>query len=204
MPDVQRPNRPGTVLPNLPKLPDVNAQGYRPGGSPSGGGSSCFPRGTMIDTPHGARDIAEISTGDAVLSFCRRCGRVREREVIKVVRHAESAIWVLRLDDRSIRTTRTHSFLTESGWRRAGQLRSGMTIRLHNSQAATITASGEVSETEPVYNLIVEGDFTYIADGAVAHSFSYLRSFRMLMWSTMFNVLRHARLRRGIAPVLDT
>jgi hypothetical protein len=196
MPDVRRPTDPHTS-PHVPELPKINAQGYRPGGPAPG--SSCFPRGTKIDTPKGPTDIANIAVGDLVFSFCERQQRIQERRVIKAIAHRESSIWTLELaDGHVIRTTRMHSFRTELGWRRADHIQTGMKIMLSTSQMAIVISSRESQEIAAVYNLIVEGEFTYLASGTVAHSFTHLRRLRMLAWSVA------VKLRDHFSPVWST
>ena len=38
---------------------------------------------------------------------------------------------------------------------------------------------------EPVFNLIVEKDFNFIANGSVAHCFTHFRKLRVFLWGTM-------------------
>jgi hypothetical protein len=46
-----------------------------------------------------------------------------------------------------------------------------------------VVASSLTTEVEEVFNLIVEGEFSFVANGVVAHSFSYFRALRILWWT---------------------
>jgi hypothetical protein len=49
--------------------------------------------------------------------------------------------------------------------------------------AKTVVESRESSEVEDVFNLIVEGENNFIADDVLAHSFTYLRTTRGVLWN---------------------
>jgi hypothetical protein len=73
----------------------------------------CFPAGTLIETTEGARNIASLSVGDAVLCAVGR-GRItdtfsqlKERSELRLVRMVDGSEFV---------TTRNHPFLALRGW----------------------------------------------------------------------------------------
>jgi hypothetical protein len=157
------------------------------GGGNSGGGGGCFPAGTIISTPNGICDIARLSNGDLVLAVDIHTNQIRKRKILKVVVHDANKIWVLRLSDGSVlRTTAVHSFLINGIWKKASQIREGDKLAVYSSQGVrdiTIDASEASDSVETVYNLIVDGDFNFIASGILTHSFTYLRTLRVILWS---------------------
>lgn len=166
----------------------VNESSPNLGGGVSGGSSgSCFPGGTMISTPFGDQDIAAVDRNDWVLSVDPTTGRPVPSRVLAVRRHSACQIWRLRLENGlTVRTTSCHSFAFEDGWVRAARIRPGNRIVRYNTEGApqlsVIAESAPCDEIEDVYNLIVGGTFNFIADGALVHSFSYLRGLRAIFW----------------------
>ena len=78
----------------------------------------CFPEGTMILTPSGARDIKCLETGDLVLTS------VGEMPITKTFRKQTNELVKLYLSDGStIECTRDHPFATEKGWVQAWRCR---------------------------------------------------------------------------------
>ena len=177
--------------------------GFNSGGGGGGGGNGCFPAGTSIATPEGACDIALLSKGDLVLAVDIHTGQIRKRKILKIAVHGANRIWVLRFSDGSaIRTTAVHSFLVEGSWKKASQIRGGDTLAVsspHGLRDKTVVVSEATESVETVYNLIVDGDFNFIADGILAHSFTYLRALKVAIWSRAYR-WRPARINVGLIP----
>lgn len=154
----------------------------------NGGSNGCFAKGTKILTPSGLQDIAALKEGDLVSAYCSKNSVLVSRRVLAVVRHSNQKLWHLAFEgDNSMRTTPIHSFRTPKGWRVASKLRTGDRVYCsgQNGQirVKTVIKSASLGAAEDVYNLIVERDFTFIAGGAVAHSFTYFRGLRCVFWS---------------------
>ena len=81
------------------------------GGTWVGLGDFCFPGETMIDTPYGARRIADIQVGDEVLSAVGT-----SRVLHKHTRHAPRLVRIHLQDGRTLDCTPDHPFLTHMGW----------------------------------------------------------------------------------------
>lgn len=150
-------------------------------------GSGCFPCGTQILTPYGLKDISTLSTGDIVYAVSSSSGEFVLRAIMKVNSYANRKILQVSLNDGTqIRATATHSFQTGKKWKRADQLNVGDQV-CHYDEAKgsimkSVTAVQFASESEDVFNIIVDGDFNFIADGALAHSFTYMKGIRMSAW----------------------
>lgn len=164
-------------------------------GSSNGSGGGCFPKGTKISTPSGSKDISEIKEGDLIYSKDMNSERMNPKHVLRVKNHKNSKIWKLRFKEGGfIRTTAVHSFYVGGMWKKASRLMAGETVAYIDSHGKmgvkTISSSYEAKDVENVYNLIIEDDFNFIADGGLAHSFSYFRNLRMLLWRVRSKILK--------------
>jgi hypothetical protein len=152
-----------------------------------GGGATCFPYGTLIRTPHGLIDIAKLSTGDVVIGVDPLTQEQKPRKILRVVPpHPSRVLTIDFIDGTSVRTTMRHSFLLEGKWKKACKIRAGhsMTFISGTSVGQKRVLGKRLGDAmEPVVNLIVEGDFTFIADDVIAHSFTYFRRTLGLLWS---------------------
>jgi hypothetical protein len=153
-------------------------------------------------TAAGLRRIDALDQGDDVYAFCDATNQIVERKIEKHVVHSAARIWeILILDaDQPIGTTGCHLFLTRRGWKRTRQLRPG--DFLHTGDGwAKIQSVQVTTRIEPVYNLIVDGDLTFIADGVVAHSFAYFRVLRTWLHrrKRSFRNLQEARVNPSLA-----
>ncbi len=130
-------------------------------------------------TASGLRGIESLAVGDGVSAFCSATGHLVERKIEKHVAHSAACIWEISILDAnaSIATTGCHLFLTRRGWKRTRQLRAGEELRT-NLGWGKIQTVQMTTRIEPVYNLIVEGQLTFFAEGVVAHSFAYFRALR--------------------------
>ena len=158
-------------------------------------GKGCFPGRTLIATPDGQRKIATFKVGELVISINQKNNRREFRKVLKVASHTNKRIWRLEFSDgNSIHTTSVHSFLVNAEWKKASQIKSGDVLSFHSNRGEvsqkTISASYDVKSRENVYNLIVEKDFNFLAEGVLAHSFTYFKSIKILIWS--FAVFFHS------------
>lgn len=157
------------------------------GGGGGGGGNECFPAGTMIQTPAGECDIADLSPGDLVCAVDITNMTTFARPIMSKVSHGITDLWALRLDNGTLlRTTRVHSFYSGNGWKKASSFTTGDTISVMNAdgviEARKVLESEALRESEKVFNLIVEENFTFIANGVTAHSFTYFRKAREYLW----------------------
>lgn len=153
------------------------------GNRESGRKSGCFPTNTMILTENGGRCISEIKNGDRIYSYDSNNNR-SIKKVLKVNMFRKRRIWVLILsDDEKIRTTHTHSFFNGKKWVKSSNLSKGDYILSSNKTYKKILKSYETSKKEDVYNLVVEDNYTYIADNVLSHSFSHFVIIKKLYWN---------------------
>lgn len=152
-----------------------------------GKGGGCFPNGTKISTPLGMKDISELQVGEYVLSIDQKDNTKRVGKILKKPKYYNRKIWLLEFVDGSfLRTTSEHTFSVNGKWKKASEIGSGEDILSSNNglvEEKGVKISRQTTETEDVYNIIVDGNFTFIADGVLAHSFTYFRGSRIFLWS---------------------
>jgi hypothetical protein len=151
----------------------------------SGGG--CFPKGTQILTPNGTRDIATLSRGELVVTINPKENKEEVRRILKTISHSNRRIWQLEFSDGSvIRTTSVHSFFIAGKWKKASQIKIGEAVILSGKSkpdcVKTVVTSKPTTESEDVYNLIIDRDFNFLVEGVVAHSFTYFKRTKMWVW----------------------
>lgn len=154
----------------------------------------CFPAGTYITTPTGSKDISKLRKGNNVISHNQRDGLLKPRKILDVKFYTERIIWLIDFDDGSqLKTTASHSLYSNNQWVKASSVRAGDSLTCFDPVKGKIIKKVMCSENsqqnEVVYNLIVEKDFNFIANGTLAHSFSYLRLLRVALW-TLKSILR--------------
>lgn len=153
----------------------LNGPSYSGGGS----GSGCFHGDTLIQTPHGARPIKEITIGTMVMSWNETRAQLVERPVTAVKVHKSADIIAVELEDGSLlKVTPNHTVLSSKGWRRIGKLRPSDVIVCSSDKRAKIKAMTQVGDKAEVYNLITKGEHNFVANGVVAHNFTILRRAR--------------------------
>ncbi len=153
-----------------------NNDSYRQGIQHS---QSCFPGDTDIQTPGGSRRISTIAPGTIVMSWDATRSQLVERKVSRLKSHKPARIVTVELSNgTSLRATPNHTVLTRSGWRRIDRLKPSDQMILATGDAAKINSITSLPDKVPVYNLVTEGEHTFVANGVVAHNFTHLRRLR--------------------------
>ncbi len=147
---------------------------------------SCFAKGTKITTPYGLIDIEKLSKGDIVTSI-DRLGNASFNRIIKTKRHVNIPIYQIILrNGKVINTTIGHKFLVESKWKKAINIKAGESLFYFEDnfiKIEKVEKSYKSDNYSDVYNIIVERDFNYIAEGVVVHSFSYFQIIRKFCYN---------------------
>ncbi len=150
-----------------------------------GGGGGCFTSDTKVKTADGWKEIHLINEGDGVISI-NNDGQLATRKVLRKKMHLNRRTLRVQTNNSSFGVTEIHSIKTANGnWKRVGQLNVDdvLTHLDDNDQVAEQTIQCiEKGCSETVYNLIVEGDYTFIVDGCIAHSFTYFRASRIFYY----------------------
>lgn len=161
---------------------------YESNSNDYGSTSGCFPSGTLISTPSGSVPIEDIVEGEIVSSISVKNGLHSSSRVLKVSNYINRRIWIIKLSNGStIQTTAVHSFFDGSGWKKASQIKLGHYIFCESEEGLElekvyVVGSYESDNIQNVYNIIVEKNFTFIADGAFVSSFTHFRSLHSTIW----------------------
>jgi hypothetical protein len=135
---------------------------------------NCFIAGTLVDTPDGPLVIESVQEGDEVLTRDQGCpdGTPKPGRVTRVFRNVAPAIlWLSLANGQVIGTTPGHEVWTQQGgWTFAAQLHVGDALTDEQGGAVLITAIDLEVRPTVVYNLEVDGTFTYFADGVWVHN----------------------------------
>ena len=131
------------------------------------GCSWCFKAGTRILTPTGEKRIEELVPGDTVISASNI-----QRKVKDCQKHmAEDTIYLKFSTGAELYTTRNHPILTvKDGFVPAEELKIGQIVQTRYSYA--VLTKKELTEPYEVYNLTIEYDNSYIANGIKVHNCS--------------------------------
>lgn len=166
------------------------------GGGEGGSNNGCFPAGTRIATPQGEVAIEKLQRGDCIFSYNEKKGVVEVNPILCIKEYSENPIWEIDFQDGSqVRTTPVHSFFSVNEWKMARRISSGESLSTFNYQSKStvikqVTTSRPTNQTETVYNLIVGNNYSFIANGLLVHSFTYLRLLRVVSWSLISIFLR--------------
>jgi hypothetical protein len=132
----------------------------------------CFPWGTPVETPTGARPIETIEVGDEVTSV-RRDGTTEALRVKSIFR-TQNCLWAVETESDVLTTTETQPLRLADGTTKApGELLPGDVIErfVDGRRASTIVrAVKKTSRVADVINLVLGDRQTFVADGFVVRS----------------------------------
>ena len=135
------------------------------------GNNTCFLAGTKILLADGtSKLIEEIKVGDMVASY-------DEKKMVKTSAKAtamfdgESAKEYLLIND-SLKVTPNHMFYSQGEWKAIGKMTEGDLLLDDNLKEVTIDKIEKIKSQNPVqvYNLEVEGEHNYYANGILVHN----------------------------------
>ncbi|MCP4545737.1 MAG: hypothetical protein GY835_04610 [bacterium] len=129
-------------------------------------GSGCFLAGIQVSTPNGATSIEQLSVGDAVLSWGSD-GQVNYSKVSKVYRTLAYEYLVI---NGRIRVTGSHPFKVGHEWRNTVDLRVGDVLTGEDGKTIYIVCIEKVDKGVRVFNIEVDGNHTFFADGLLVHN----------------------------------
>lgn len=151
----------------------------KPSREEMGLGPACFPYDTLIDTPYGKEKIGGLKKGQVILSY--NAGKLVPRVITrKRVRGVEQIIRVEFSTGKTLLATGHHSFLTQSGWKKLADIRSGDKVIRSDASASTVQ-SITTQKVEPVFNIYTAGEHNFIANDCVAHNFTEFRALRTIL-----------------------
>lgn len=138
--------------------------------------TSCFVAGTLIDTPFGPKPIEKLVPGEIVLSMSSG-GRIEEKVVTEFFRHIGNAYRKITLDSGvEIKVTEEHPIYVSNyaDYVKAGELQVGQLVLYSDAKGElrnqTIQSIEDVKTVEPVYNISVDENHNYFAQGILVHN----------------------------------
>jgi len=164
----------------------------------------CFAGHTKILTPYGEVPIENIKEGDIVINFSEKTGEFKEDRVVKVHENlttssTENMLNVQLNDGNNIEVTGNHKFLTTEGWERADRLSERSEI-VASSKDLGIQDITYIEKPEKVYNLHIENDHNYVAEGVVVSNCHQAKS--KSLDTILGKYLPHVPLRRGFTGTM--
>lgn len=142
---------------------------------------SCFTGDTMIETPSGKKKISAMKRGDKIISYSK--GKKTTEYVKNAVVYPPAKVWDFILsNDTKVSATDHHTVLTTKGWKKLGDLVVGESKLVCPDTGKHVIIKHKTNpRRELVYNLHTTGSHNFIANGLVAHNFTFARRFRSLL-----------------------
>ena len=139
----------------------------------------CFKSGTLVTLANGkSKAIQELQVGDQVI------GKDGINNVLKLrIRKYKGLVYSINNSNHFV--TGGHPFMTKEGWKAfnldiakslnpdlhfVGTLKEGDILIKANGKTEVLTKYSSRMEETTVYNLKVDGDSTYYADGYLVHN----------------------------------
>lgn len=138
------------------------------------GTTSCFVAGTRVDTPAGPRAIETLTVGDTVWAFDVTTLRRVERRITALHRNTVTSTRRITVGERLIAgVSGEHPFWSDGAWVAARSLQVGSPVHVWNgvetSESRIVVILDEAGPVE-VFNITVEGEETYFAEGVLVHN----------------------------------
>jgi hypothetical protein len=132
----------------------------------------CFPRGTLVETPHGRCRIETIQPGDAIIAFLASGEMVTAH--VQSVFVTDNRLWRVTTAAGDLITTETQPLLVATDRTvPAGELEPGYRILRRDADALRAVEVRSVSPTdrrERVFNVVLGGCEAFVANGFLARS----------------------------------
>lgn len=126
----------------------------------------CLARGTLIETPSGAKPIEQLSAGDKVWGYHTQRGE----PVIGEVTSLKSSVATETVTVCGLCVTPDHPVYVEGEWKPAGRLKPSDVLLAKDLTQRQVTdvklSQGEVE----VYDISVSGQQNFFAGGVLVHN----------------------------------
>ncbi|MFA6255020.1 MAG: polymorphic toxin-type HINT domain-containing protein [Patescibacteria group bacterium] len=131
-------------------------------------GVPCFLAGTQISLAGGSSlAIEEIKVGDLVISYNEKTKTLEPSVVLKTFEHQASQYLVI---NQEIKVTSDHPLYVNNQWLKASQIKIGDKLLREDGQAIIVSAVEMQTGDVLVYNLEVDQNHNYFAQGYLAHN----------------------------------
>ena len=137
----------------------------------------CVTKDTLIRTPTGEVTIGDIRVGDEVISYGHTLG-VNVVTHVKMTGIKDVAEYTLK-SGRALTCTPNHPVLTTDGWKPISEASSIATLTVDPNGGAPIlfhdkVAAKSKSFLSKTWNMTVENDHSYVANGLITHNCDYM------------------------------
>lgn len=151
----------------------------------------------MVTTFSGQTEVSRLSAGDKVMVYDLRKEAFMEKEVLKVlICRRRRSIRITLANGTRLQLTPNHNIFVEGQWVRASAIKKGTPILIIRTTTAgnvleckRVTSIDDGEYCDVVYNPIIEGSFSLIADGIVTHNFDRFKQAKMIYWIAYKNLL---------------
>lgn len=153
-----------------------------PGGTATGFGANCFPAGTLVHTDCGPVPIEEIKVGEhRALSWCGGDGLRYNNVAASRVKMADAIVRVEFSSGAAIECTPDHKvYVVGKGYVEVADMSVGDKVKevvanasesmLYSLSSATVTHIETRSECIEVYDIQVDNDHNFFANGILVHN----------------------------------
>lgn len=153
-----------------------------PGGTATGFGANCFPAGTLVHTDCGPVPIEEIKVGEhRALSWCGGDGLRYNNVAASRVKMADAIVRVEFSSGAAIECTPDHKvYVVGKGYVEVADMSVGDEVKevvantsesmLRSLSSATVTHTETRSECVEVYDIQVDNDHNFFANGILVHN----------------------------------
>ncbi|MFC1704537.1 right-handed parallel beta-helix repeat-containing protein, partial [Candidatus Omnitrophota bacterium] len=132
-------------------------------------GGGCFLAGTKISMSDGStKPIEEVQLGDMVLAYDTVAREMKPNKVTELIRHPKENVYYVV--NGHLRVTPIHGMLSQGKWVKMGDMRMGDTLTNIKGEDVPIWSIVQVKEWVDIYNLEVEPNHTYVAEGYIVHN----------------------------------
>lgn len=132
----------------------------------------CFPRGTLIATPDGLREIESIAVGDLVTTILP--SGASTATAVQSIFTTKNRLWQIDTDGGTIMTTETQPLCTLlTKVVAAGRLKRGDSILLYRGgevHTVKVVDAAATSQWVTVFNLVLGNSELFVANGFLARS----------------------------------
>ncbi len=136
---------------------------------PAAEGGGCFTGETPILLPNGkTKPIKDIKVGGRVATFKGENDfRLTKAQVKAVHSHQVAGLLII---NQKLKTTPEHRLWVNGQWKEAGSIKVGDTLKDKNNKSVTVDSLEWQKAKSTVYNLIIEKEHTYFANGFWVHN----------------------------------
>ena len=133
-----------------------------------GSGGACFLAGTNVETSKGKQPIESIKVGDTVLSTDLKSKDKVQSKVTETFVHDDVDKYLV-INDK-IKATPNHPFYSNGEWKEIGELSIGDKILHVDGIEHNIESIEQIDEPAIVYNIEVDENHNYFAEGYLVHN----------------------------------